>query len=165
MMMMTLLSKLFRTGSTLGAILLTVACAPVRGFGAFLILNPAYMKGEINMPGPLAKTIGDVNALKKVDSIDSMRLAERKREVPRLRFAIPASMASSERGDFRSTWATAEKDDGMGVTLGESLSKELLLGRFSFATVSDESSPKWGDLFWLNNQVSFDLRETEHHVD
>ena len=142
-MMRSLKSNLLRAGVAALTLSALGACGQVGGLGAFLVLTPAWTKKVMPAHGPLAPSTGDVAAVRKVDTMRSMRLAEneRKTDVPAL--VLPPAVAI-HGGDFRTTWATAEKDDGMSRTLAMTLP----------------------GFFWpSNNTITPDLKTSEFHVD
>jgi hypothetical protein len=132
--MMGLKSNLLNAGAAILLLSLAGGCVAPSGFGAFLVLNPRWMKREL--PAALTPR-SDADATRKVDAMRVMRVAEGVRRVEWLEARALSAMRKypapgAAVGAFTTTWARA-------------LPKETLSCCASFATGHDAVSSDWGD--------------------
>jgi len=125
--------------------------------GTYFVLAPKWGTGEFT--GIFRTLSADDDSTWKFDSFRFVRVAEDEKKVDGLKATATSAMAkypasNAVDGDYKTTWTEARKDGGAGVKITVTLPKKIVLGRLSFATGYDAISPKWGDLYWLNNHVS-----------
>jgi hypothetical protein len=126
--------------------------------GAYFLASPEWKRGELDAEF-MAGSGPPESFHFKWNGYRFVRIAPGEKKVE----GVVATASSSLKGypaknavdaDPKTTWTEGKPDEGMGERVTLALPRKVTIARVSFATGYDAISPKWGDLWFLNNRLT-----------